>query len=387
MKKLKRVQLDNQEFVEISISDTGIGIPKEKMPKIFDRFYQVDGSHTREQEGTGIGLSLTKELVELHKGTIKVESEEGKGATFTVKIPLGKEHLKPEEISEESLSQTLSNGEGISEEIIIPEETKTAQPDISLIMETEKPLLLIVEDNSDVRNYIKDNLNKEYRVLEAVDGEDGWDKSIEQIPDLIVSDVMMPKMDGFKLCEKLKTDERTSHIPIILLTAKAAKEDKLAGYETGTDEYLMKPFEPDELRARIKNLIEQRKRLHQHFQKEGPFELNQTKITPVDKKFLQQAYSIISQNISNESFGVEVFAENLSVSKSLLHKKIVSLTGESPVEFIRRIRLNRAAKLIENKFGNLSEIALEVGFTNPSYFAECFKKQFGVTPSQYQRKS
>ena len=164
------------------------------------------------------------------------------------------------------------------------------------------PLLLVVEDNSDVRNYIKNNLNTEYRILEAVDGEDGWDKSIEQIPDLIVSDVMMPKMDGFKLCEKLKTDERTSHIPIILLTAKAAKEDKLAGYETGADEYLMKPFEPDELQARIKNLIEQRKRLHLHFQKEGPFELNQTKITPVDKKFLQQAYSIISQNISNESF-------------------------------------------------------------------------------------
>ena len=258
---------------------------------------------------------------------------------------------------------------------------------IEFLRKEELPLLLIVEDNSDVRNYIKDNLNKEYRVLEAVDGEDGWDKSIEQIPDLIVSDVMMPKMDGFKLCEKLKTDERTSHIPVILLTAKAAKEDKLAGYETGADEYLMKPFEPDELRARIKNLIEQRKRLHQHFQKEGLFELNQTKITPVDKKFLQQAYSIVSQNISNESFGVEVFAENLSVSKSLLHKKIVSLTGEAPVEFIRRIRLNKAANLIENKFGNLSEIALEVGFNNPAYFSECFKKQFGVPPSQYLRNN
>ena len=164
---------------------------------------------------------------------------------------------------------------------------------IEFLGKEELPLLLIVEDNSDVRNYIKDNLNKEYRVLEAVDGEDGWNKSIEQIPDLIVSDVMMPKMDGFKLCEKLKTDERTSHIPVILLTAKAAKEDKLAGYETGADEYLMKPFEPDELRARIKNLIEQRKRLHEHFQKEGLFELNQTKITSVDKKFLQKAYDVV----------------------------------------------------------------------------------------------
>ena len=375
----------NENFVDISISDTGIGIPKEKISKIFDRFYQVDESHTREREGTGIGLSLTKELVELHKGKIEVESEEGKGTRFTVSIPLGKDHLKSDEILE--LEPTYKK-EKEKQEYYDETENKSEQKvDIEFLGKEELPLLLIVEDNSDVRSYINDNLNLEYRVLEAVDGEDGWNKSIEQIPDLIVSDVMMPKMDGFKLCEKLKTDERTSHIPVILLTAKVAKEDKLTGYETGADEYLMKPFEPDELRVRIKNLIEQRKRLHQHFQKEGPFELNQSKITPVDKKFLQKAYSIISQNLSNESFGVEVFAEKLFVSKSLLHKKFVALTGEAPVEFIRRVRLNRAAKLIENKFGNLSEIAMEVGFNNPSYFAECFKKQFGITPSQYHRNN
>ena len=387
----------SDEYLDIKVSDTGIGIPGEKMSKIFNRFYQVDGSHTREQEGTGIGLSLTKELVELHKGKIEVESEEGKGTTVTVSFPLGKDHLKPEEISkveEEYEKEKVAEGEPrrgreklVSESYDETENKSEQKAGIEFLGNEALPLLLIVEDNSDVRNYIKDNLNKEYRVLEALDGEDGWNKSIEQIPDLIVSDVMMPKMDGFKLCEKLKTDERTSHIPIILLTAKASKEDKLAGYETGADEYLMKPFEPDELRARIKNLIEQRKRLHLHFQKEGLVELNQTKITPVDKKFLQQAYSIISQNISNESFGVEVFAKNLSVSKSLLHKKIVSLTGEPPVEFIRRIRLNKAAKLIENKFGNLSEIALEVGFNNPAYFSECFKKQFGIPPSQYLRNN
>ncbi len=386
-KKLKQVQLDNQEFVEILISDTGIGISKEKMSKIFDRFYQVDGSHTREQEGTGIGLSLTKELVELHKGKIEVESEEGKGTTVSVKIRLGKEHLKPEEISEADKEQEYGK-EKEREDYYEETENKAEQKvGIEFFGKEELPLLLIVEDNSDVRNYIKDNLKTDYRVLEAADGEDGYNKSIEQMPDLIVSDVMMPKMDGFKLCEKLKTDERTSHIPVILLTAKAAKEDKLTGYETGADEYLMKPFEPDELRARIKNLIEQRKRLHQHFQKEGLIELNEVKITSADKKFLQQAFSIISQNISNESFGVEVFAENLSVSKSLLHKKIVSLTGEPPVEIIRRIRLNKAASMIENKFGNLSEIALEVGFSNPAYFSECFKKQFGVPPSQYLRNN
>ena len=376
--------------VEIKITDTGIGISKEKLPKIFDRFYQVDGSHTREQEGTGIGLALTKELVELHKGKIEVESEEGKGTTFIVSLPLGKDHLKPEEICEPSLSQTLSKGEDFSEETIFPEETKTGKHDIDLIIETAKPLLMIVEDNSDVRNYIKDNLKNDFRVLEAIDGEDGWNKAIDPAiggTDLIVSDVMMPKIDGFKLCEKLKTDERTSHIPVILLTAKASSTDKIEGYETGADDYIMKPFEPEELKARIKNLIEQRKRIHEHFRKEGIFELDQTIITSVDKKFLKKAFEIISQNISDSSFTIETFAEKLYVSKSLLRKKIVSLTGEPPVELLKRIRLKRATELIEKNFGNLSEIALEVGFNNPAYFSECFKKQFGVSPSQYHSQN
>lgn len=375
----------DDKYVNTIISDTGIGIPKEKMSKIFDRFYQVDGSHTREQEGTGIGLALTKELVDIHKGKIDVESEESKGTTFTFSIPLGKEHLLPEEISEEKKEYTEAKL------IVEPEDDFTRkeehQIDIELIEKETLPLLLIVEDNSDVRKYIKDNLTKEFRILEAVDGADGWNKSIEQLPDLIVSDVMMPKMDGFKLCEKLKTDERTSHIPVILLTAKAAKEDKLAGYETGADEYLMKPFEPDELRARIKNLILQRKRIHEYFKKKGVFEFEQTNITSIDKKFLQRVIEIIKANISNTEFNVEMLAENMAVSRSLLNKKVVSLTGEPPIDLIKRIRLTKAIELIEKKFGNLSEIALEVGFDNPAYFSECFKKQFGFPPSQFQRNN
>jgi signal transduction histidine kinase/ligand-binding sensor domain-containing protein/DNA-binding response OmpR family regulator len=377
-------------FVEVSIRDTGVGIPKEKVSKIFDRFYQVDGSHTREQEGTGIGLSLTKELVELHRGKIEVESAEGKGTTVTISIPLGKDHLKSEEIFEpagEEVSYEPKDSSYFEESRTDLSADKAGKLDLNLITDTEKQLLLIVEDNSDVRKYIRDNLIKDYRILEAIDGENGWNKSVEQIPDLIVSDVMMPKMDGFQLCNKLKTDERTSHIPVVLLTAKAAKQDKIEGYETGADDYIMKPFEPDELRARIKNLIEQRKRLHEHFQKRGIFELDQTKITSVDKRFLQKAFELITKNVSDSSFTVEAFADNLAVSKSLLRKKIVSLTGEPPVELIKRIRLKKAAELIEENFGNLSEIALEVGFNNPAYFSECFKKQFGVSPSQYQPKN
>ena len=195
---------------------------------------------------------------------------------------------------------------------------------------------------------------------------------------------MMPKMDGFELCKKLKTDERTSHIPVILLTAKAASSDKIEGFEIGADDYIMKPFDTDELRARIKNLIEQRKRIHEHFKKAGIFELDKSKITSIDKKFLQKAFDIVNQNLSDESFSVDKLAEGLLVSKSLLHKKLISLTGEPPGELIRKIRLKKAANLIEGKFGNLSEIALEVGFNNPAYFSECFKKEFGISPSQYQ---
>jgi signal transduction histidine kinase/ligand-binding sensor domain-containing protein/DNA-binding response OmpR family regulator len=368
-------------FVEISISDSGIGIPREKISKIFDRFYQVDGSHKREQEGTGIGLALTKELIDLHKGMIEVESVEGKGTTFTISLPLGKAHLEPEEICDEE--KVFEKPKTISERDEYIKAEDEHKIDIGLFEKGSEPLLLIVEDNSDVRNYIKDNLKIEYKILEAADGEDGWKKSTEHIPDLIVSDVMMPKLDGFELCNKLKTDERTSHIPVILLTAKAASQDKIEGYETGADDYIMKPFEPVVLKVRIKNLIEQRKRIHEHFRKHGIIELDETEITNVDKKFLQKAFSIITENISNTTFNVEALAERMAVHRVILHKKVVSLTGEPPVELIRRIRLTRSIELIEKKFGNISEIAYEVGFNNPAYFSECFKKQFGIPPSQY----
>ena len=383
----ERHMVGKNGFIEISIRDTGIGISEEKIPKIFDRFYQVNASNTREHEGTGIGLSLTKELIELHKGRIEVESEEGRGTTFKLSIPLGKEHLEPDEICE------LEEDENLPAPIksINTHEDENGKTGLELSTDlnpsafnSEKPILLIVEDNYDVRNYIRNYLESDYKIIEAGDGEDGWIKSIENIPDLIISDVMMPKTDGFELCSKLKVDERTSHIPLILLTAKAAKQDKIEGFETGADDYLVKPFETDELKARIKNLINQRKRIHEHFRKHGIIELEESKISSSNKKFIKKVFDTISENISDPSFNVETLSKLISLSRSVLHKKIVSLTGEPPVELIRRIRLNKAAELIKKKTGNISEIAFDVGYNNPAYFSECFKKQFGVAPSQYK---
>ena len=381
-----------QNDLVISISDNGIGIPDDKIANIFDRFYQVDGSHTREQEGTGIGLSLTKELVELHRGKINIQSEEGKGTVVTISFPLGKEYLEPgeictDEIIVKNIINTTFHSKQADESFTGSFSGDIVSSELEMLSQSEKPLLLIVEDNSDVRKYVKDNLLKNYRILEAVDGEDGWNKTVEELPDLIISDIMMPGIDGFKLCEKIKTDERTSHIPVILLTAKAAKEDKLTGYDTGADEYMMKPFDHEELRARIKNLIEQRKRLHEHFQKKGIYEVDNARITSTDKIFLQRVFTTIIQNMSDTSFNVEALTEKLGISRAVLYKKIHALSGDSPLDLIRKIRLKKATELFDKKFGNISEVALEVGFNNPAYFSECFRKQFGISPTQYQQKT
>jgi len=237
----------------------------------------------------------------------------------------------------------------------------------------------IVLDRCDIINI----LSNHYKIYEAEDGEEGLEKSFKHYPDLIITDVMMPKMDGLQLCNKLKSDFRTSHIPVIMLTAKATMDDKITGLEIGADDYIMKPFEAGELKARIKNLIEQRNRLHEHFIKSGLVEFEYKNITSVDQTFLKSVYSVINNKLSDPLFGVESMANELAVSKSLLYKKLSSLVGISPNDLIKKLRLIKAAALIESNFGNLSEIALEVGFSNPAYFSEAFKKQYGVTPSHY----
>ena len=384
--------LEGGRGVKISISDNGRGIPPEKLDHIFDRFYQADDSYTREQEGTGIGLALTKELVRLHHGEISVESQVGKGSTFTVFLPSAKEHFKPGEIMAETKAETLND--------FIPDQ----YPELATHVEKSKkkfstsdeskPILLIVEDNADLLSYIRDYLDKSYFVLEARDGEEGLKEAIKNIPDLVLSDVMMPKMDGFELCHKLKTDERTSHIPVILLTARASSESKIEGLETGADDYISKPFDPTELKIRIKNLIQQRQKLRgkfaSDFWKENKFPVLQSVasgLNQVDKKFLQKAMDIVNLHLSDTDFNVVEFGKEMGMSRQQMHRKFRALVNQSATEFIRTIRLKKAAELLSQKSGTVSEIAYDVGFNTLSYFTKCFREQFGVIPSEYAEKS
>jgi DNA-binding response OmpR family regulator len=251
--------------------------------------------------------------------------------------------------------------------------------------ETDYPLLLIVEDNADLRHYIRGFLRENYSIIECGDGKAGFEKALEAIPDLVISDVMMPGMDGYELCTKLKTDERTSHIPVIMLTAKASLEDRMEGLETGADDFLTKPFQPMELLIRIRNLIRQRQVLREKFRKE--FEhiqlVPEAGMGAMEVQFMEKARKVINENLSNPEFGIQDFSQQMNMSRVQLHRKLNALFNLSATAFIRTYRLNAAARLFESRAGNVAQVAYEVGFNNLSYFSRCFQKQFGVKPSEY----
>jgi signal transduction histidine kinase/ligand-binding sensor domain-containing protein/DNA-binding response OmpR family regulator len=372
--------IPSSDFVEITISDTGIGIPADRLDKIFDRFYQVEAAQLHEQEGTGIGLALTKELVELHHGQIEVTSEKDSGTTFTVRLFLGKNHFKsenfiPSDLNDDRPGVVLSHMEN--------QDHAPNKPVDMNIHCHEMPVLLIVEDNHEMRAYLREHLDPEYQILEAKNGMIGFDLAAAKLPDLIISDVMMPGMDGFEFCAKIKSDEQTSHIPVILLTSRAAREDRITGFETGADDYIPKPFDIAELYARIKNLIGQRNQLRQRFSREAVFSVKDIAVTSMDEKFLNRAITVIEQQISNADFDVEDFIKIMAISRAHLYRKLHALTGQSVKQFIRTIRLKYAAQLLSKKTGNISEIAYEAGFNNPSYFSGCFRRQFGQTPTEF----
>ncbi|MGA9291368.1 MAG: ATP-binding protein [Ignavibacteriaceae bacterium] len=375
------VSIDKNDIIEIIVEDNGIGIPKSELQNIFNRFSKAEGSKV--VGGTGIGLALVKELVELHKGSISVESELRKGSKFKMVLPLKIEYYKnfqSEAAKQNEKIGQLKEEEKANKEIREPEHDMVASED-------NIPIVLIVEDENDIRNFIKENIGKEYKILESENGKDGLKKSIEHIPDLIVSDIIMPEMNGIELCNKIKTDERTSHIPVILLTAKSSVDDKLEGLETGADDYLTKPFNISELQVRVSNLIEQRRKLRERFRREILLEPKDIAVTSADEKFLYRISNIIEKHIADYNFTVDNFSREAGMSRMQLHRKLNAVTGQAAGDFIRNFRLKRAANLLKGRHGNIGEIAYDVGFNNPSYFSECFKKLFGVLPSEYVQES
>ena len=373
-------------IAEIRVSDTGIGVSQDFLPFVFDRFYQVDTSHTREHEGSGIGLALAKELVELHHGEIGVTSREGEGTEFIVRLPLGKDHLKDEEIVESPAvpGPSVSDDKGMLELAAIAEQ---ARSDVRLASDPkDKDLILVIEDNADVRQYIRQQLAPAYEVLEASHGKEGLESALETIPDLIISDVMMPVMDGIELCSILKRDIRTSHIPVVLLTAKAEDADKISGLQIGADDYLIKPFNSQELLARIHNLIEYRKRIQEKYRRDFLIQPKEVEVESMNDSFLKKALQLVEKRMGDPEFTIEDFARGIAMSRVTLHRKLRALVNQSASEFIRSIRLKRAAQLLREDAANVTEIAFQTGFSSSAYFTQCFHEQFGCPPSEYRKR-
>lgn len=386
--------------VEISVHNTGAGIPGEQLPSIFDRFFRGQGDCHFNRKGAGIGLVLSKELIALHHGDINVHSREGENSwvEFVIRLPLGKEHLDPGEIvdppkikaacdsSRESHSRYMGDRKENEVETSWKEngDNKEAAGRDAEPGKGKKDVILLVEDNADLREYICALLDSHYEVEETVNGRDGINKAKEINPDIIISDVMMPEVDGFELCRVLKQDINTSHIPILMLTAKASEENVLKGLENLADDYITKPFNSRILTARIRNLVDLRRQLQQKMQQDMMLRPGDVSVSSIDREFIKELKEIIEKNISDPEFSVEQMATELLMSRSTLYKKVGALTGQSPQHFIRTFRLTRGAELLKAKAGNITEVAFKVGFSSTAYFTKCFKEKYSRRPSEFQ---
>jgi len=373
---------DIPERIELTVEDTGSGITHEAQEKIFDRFYQVNDPGSG-GEGTGIGLALVKELVDLNRGEINLRSEPGLGSTFRVSLPVRKDQFHAEEIQ----SGPTGDPEPAPPLVVEPEsegERDALSPGIEKKeAPDDAPLILIVEDNLELASYISGILDDQYRILSAANGSLGLEVARENIPDLVISDLMMPVMDGLEFCGKIKEDRRTNHIPFILLTARADRESKLEGLGTGVDDYIIKPFDAEELKTRIRNLILQREKLREHFRQDFLLEDN-GQVVPASFSSLKEIVSIIDRHLEDPDFHIRTFSEALSMSRSQLFRKIENITGTTPNELIRLVRMKRAAQLLRTGVLNVTQVMYQVGMTHPSHFASSFRKYYGVNPSEYK---
>jgi DNA-binding response OmpR family regulator/nitrogen-specific signal transduction histidine kinase len=376
-----RVELKiDRKYLSLNVTDNGIGITKEELSRVFDRFYQVD-SKNRRRTGTGIGLNLAKHLAQKHKGDLTVESKQGNGSSFILKIPIDEKNYAE--------TERVQNQPDIGERIDQIQKLSQRVPDSDQIQGSrneELPTILHIEDSLDMRSFIKTNLQQHFSIFQAKDGVEGLKKAEELVPDLIISDIMMPVMDGIEFCDKIKENDFLSHIPVILLTAKIGEQSQIEGFGVGADEYLSKPIDVSLLKARINNLLASRKKLRDSFSSNidlVPKDLLQDRS---DEVFLEKAVKIVEQNLSDPELNYHAFVKTLGVGKTQLYNRINKISGQSINIFIRTIRLKIAAKLIHEGTMTFSEISYEVGFSDPNYFSKCFKKQYGMSPKAFQEQ-
>jgi signal transduction histidine kinase/ligand-binding sensor domain-containing protein/DNA-binding response OmpR family regulator len=369
------VDTPDKRMIEISVKDTGIGIADSNLEKIFNRFFQVGEGGT--QTGTGIGLALTKELVKLHNGKIFVSSKPGKGSKFTVQLPFVE---FPTIVSTELIHSSEKN-ENEKEQVVPIIDEHFGEQFIA-----GQKIMLLVDDNSDVRYFIKSHFSASYQVLEAGNGLEGWNIALKTIPDIIISDIMMPDMDGFEFCRKVRKDERTSHIPILLLTALGSREHEIEGLSYGADDYITKPFDLVILQTKVENILSVRQSLKQKYAGEMLLQPKNIKISSPDERFLQKAIEVVENNIADPDLDIERFASEIGVSRMQLYRKLNALTEMTVKEFVRNIRLKRAAQMLVQKKLNVSEVAYAVGFKDLSHFRKCFRQEFGMSSSEYIEK-
>ena len=378
---------DEGANLRLDVKDTGKGISQDEADKIFERFFQAKGAAS----GTGIGLALVKSFVELHHGEARVESELGKGSDFIVVIPREQEGdsqviHNDVDIVDNSVNASASTGKNVVDESVlqyIDDGDRSRGKVQRLVSEnTNRPTVLVIDDNTDIRQYERTLLQDEYVVLEAADGKEGLAVALKEVPDLVICDVMMPVMDGLEFTKQLKTNTATSHIPVIMLTAKNLEEHRAEGYEHGADSYITKPFHSKVLLARIENLLRQRQLLKHLYQgtKETEKEISESLLEDRDKQFLKQLQAIIQKNLSDSEFGVEDMGQQIGLSRVQLYRKVKAMTGSSVVDLLRKARLAKARRLLETRSMSVSEVAYEVGFSAPSYFTKCFKEEYGMLP-------
>lgn len=378
---------DEGANLRLDVKDTGKGISQDEADKIFERFFQAKGAAS----GTGIGLALVKSFVELHHGEARVESEPGKGSDFIVVIPREQEGdsqviHNDVDIVDNSVNASASTGKNVVDESVlqyIDDGDRSRGKVQRLVSEnTNRPTVLVIDDNTDIRQYERTLLQDEYIVLEAADGKEGLAVALKEVPDLVICDVMMPVMDGLEFTKQLKTNTATSHIPVIMLTAKNLEEHRAEGYEHGADSYITKPFHSKVLLARIENLLRQRQLLKNLYQgaQEAEKEISESHLEDRDKQFLKQLQAIIQKNLSDSEFGVEDMGQQIGLSRVQLYRKVKAMTGSSVVDLLRKARLAKARRLLETRSMSVSEVAYEVGFSAPSYFTKCFKEEYGMLP-------